>query len=299
MVFKKILAAGSGVLGSQIAYQIAFHGYAVHIYDVNQKSIAYAKERLTKLKDSYKQDLNATQQEVDLAYNRIVFFTDLENAVEDVDLVIESVPEDPEIKKEFYKQLKAVAPEKTIFATNTSTLLPSSFATATGRPKKFLALHFANEIWKHNTAEIMGHPGTDPEVFKKVVSFAKSIGMVTLELHKEQSGYLLNSLLVPLLDAAMDLLVREVADIESIDKAWVIGTGATVGPGAIFDTVGLNTVYNINKMKAEQTKDPWDEKVVAYIKENFIDTGKLGVAEGQGFYKYPNPAYMEPDFYKK
>ncbi|WP_430615532.1 3-hydroxyacyl-CoA dehydrogenase [Flavobacterium sp. JP2137] len=299
MVFKKVLAAGSGVLGSQIAFQTAFHGYDVHIYDLNQKAIAYAKERLTKLKDNYKQDLGATQQEVDAAYNRIVFFTDLENAVEDVDLVIESVPEDPEIKKDFYKQLREVAPEKTIFATNTSTLLPSDFASITGRPKKFLALHFANEIWKNNTAEIMGHATTDKAVFKAIVSFAESIGMIPLELHKEQSGYLLNSLLVPLLDAAMDLLVKDVADIETIDKAWVIGTGAAVGPGAIFDTVGLNTVYNINKMKAEKSKNPWDEKVVAYIKEHFIDTGKLGVAEGQGFYKYPNPAYQDPDFYKK
>lgn len=299
MVFKKILTAGSGVLGSQIAFQIAFHGYEVHVYDINQKSIAFAKERLTKLKDNYKQDLNATQQQVDAAYNRITFFTDLENAVDDVDLVIESVPENPEIKLDFYKQLKAVAPAKTIFATNTSTLLPSTFAAATGRPKKFLALHFANEIWKNNTAEIMGHDGTDAAVFKEIVGFARSIGMIPLELHKEQSGYLLNSLLVPLLGAAMDLIVKEVADIESIDKAWVIGTGATVGPGAIFDTVGLNTVYNIHKMKAEKSKKPWDEKVVAYIKEHFIDTGKLGVAEGQGFYKYPNPAFLEPDFYKK
>lgn len=88
-----------------------------------------------------------------------------------------------------------MAPEKTIFARNSSTLLPSQFAEATGRPKKFLALHFANEIWKNNTAEIMKHPGTDSKVFDEVIDFAKAIGMVPLPLHKEQPGYILNSLL--------------------------------------------------------------------------------------------------------
>lgn len=100
------------------------------------------------------------------------------------------------------------------------------FAEATGRPSQFLALLFANEIWKNNTAEIMKHPGTVSEVFDAIVQFAKSIGMVGLPLHKEQPGYILNSLLVPFLEAAQQLLVKEIADVETIDKTWMIGTGA-------------------------------------------------------------------------
>lgn len=116
--------------------------------------------------------------------------------------MIEAVPENPKIKIDFYEKLAAVSPVKTIFATNFSTMLPSQFAEVTKRPEKFIALHFANEIWKHNTAEIMGHPGTETEVFDAVVAFTKTIGMVTLPLHKEQPGYIVNSLLVPLLTAA-------------------------------------------------------------------------------------------------
>ncbi|GAE48099.1 3-hydroxybutyryl-CoA dehydrogenase [Mesobacillus boroniphilus JCM 21738] len=128
-----------------------------------------------------------------------------------------------------------------MFATNTSTLLPSQFADATGRPEKFLALHFANEIWKNNTAEVMMHPGTDKEVFNDLLEFAKAIGMVALPLYKEQPGYILNSLLVPFLEAGQMLLMKEVADPETIDKTWMIATGAPKGPFAILDIVGITT----------------------------------------------------------
>lgn len=96
----------------------------------------------------YKEDIGATEDELNIAYARISFNSDLSMAVAEADLVIEAIPEVVQIKTDFYTELGKVAPEKTIFATNSSTLLPSQFAEATGRPKKFLALHFANEIWK-------------------------------------------------------------------------------------------------------------------------------------------------------
>ncbi|MBQ0739691.1 3-hydroxyacyl-CoA dehydrogenase, partial [Aquimarina celericrescens] len=209
-----------------------------------------------------------------------------------------AVPENPQIKIGFYEQLAKVAPAKTVFATNSSTLLPSQFASSTGRPEKFVALHFANEIWKHNTAEIMGHPTTSHKVFNDVVEFAKRIGMLPLPLHKEQPGYILNSLLVPLLGAALDLVVNEVADPPTVDKTWMKATGAPVGPCAILDVVGITTAYNINKIAAEKTQDANKIKVVEYLEENFINKNKLGVATGEGFYTYPNPAFQKKDFLK-
>src|SRR5699024_2037531 len=129
------------------------------------------------------------------------------------------------IKNDFYRQLSSVAEEQTIFASNSSTMMASQLVGATDRPEKFLVVHFANEIWKNNTAEIMKHEHTDMAVFEQVVSFAEDIGMVALPIYKEQPGYILNSLLVPLLDAAERLLVNEVADVETIDKTWMIATG--------------------------------------------------------------------------
>jgi len=298
MNFKHITVAGSGVLGSQIAYQTAFHGFQVSIYDINDEALELAKERIKKLKANYQKDLKATQEEVDAAYNRLSFYSDLAEAVKDADLVIEAVPERVEIKTDFYKKLAAVAPDKTVFTTNSSTLLPSQFAEATGRPEKFLALHFANEIWKNNTAEIMKHPGTDMRYFDEVIEFAKAIGMVALPLYKEQSGYILNSLLVPFLEAAQMLLVKEVSDPETIDKTWMIATGAPLGPFAILDVVGIRTAYNITLAKAEATGNEEFMKLAELLKREYIDKGKLGRETGEGFYKYPNPSFAQPGFLK-
>jgi 3-hydroxybutyryl-CoA dehydrogenase len=298
MSFKNITVAGSGVLGYQIAFQTAFHGYNVTIYDVNDEVLAKAKTKFNVLSEAYKSDLQATKEQLEEAYANLSYSSDLAEALKDADLLIEAVPENPKIKIGFYEKLAAVSPVKTIFATNSSTMLPSQFAAYTKRPEKFLALHFANEIWKHNTAEIMGHPGTETEVFDAVVAFTKTIGMVALPLHKEQPGYILNSLLVPLLTAATNLLVNGVSDVETIDKTWMVATGAPVGPFGILDVVGITTAYNINKMAADATQDPIKIKTVEYLKENFIDKGKLGVDTGEGFYKYPNPAYKKDGFLK-
>ncbi|ASS67518.1 MULTISPECIES: 3-hydroxyacyl-CoA dehydrogenase [unclassified Paenibacillus] len=298
MNFNVIMVAGSGVLGSQIAFQAAFKGFRVTVYDINDEALAKAKERISKLKANYKEDLRATSEQVDQAYDRLSFSSDLSQAAADADLVIEAIPEVVRIKTEFYEKLGQAAPEKTVFATNSSTLLPSQFAQATGRPAQFLALHFANEIWKNNTAEIMKHPGTDPAVFDQVVAFAKAIGMVALPLHKEQPGYILNSLLVPLLDAAQMLLVKEVADVETIDKTWMVATGAPLGPFAILDVVGINTAYNIGLSKAQATGSELHRKAADLMKSEYIDKGKLGRATGEGFYKYPNPSFADPEFLK-
>ncbi|MBC9929820.1 3-hydroxyacyl-CoA dehydrogenase [Chitinophaga qingshengii] len=296
MTIQTVTVAGSGVLGAQIAFQTAVHQFQVHVYDISDAVLEKAKATFQQLAADYQRDLHLEKADTDAALGRIRYFTDLAAAVKNIDLLIEAIPENPAIKTAFYQQLAAVADPHTIFATNSSTMLPSQFAAATGRPDRFVALHFANEIWKHNTAEIMGHPGTDKATFDTVVAFAKSIGMVALPLHKEQPGYIVNSLLVPLLDAATSLLVKGVADVETIDKTWMVATGAPLGPFGILDVVGLTTAYNITNMAAEKTKDPEKIKAAAYLKSNFIDKGKLGTATGEGFYQYPNPAYQRPEF---
>jgi 3-hydroxyacyl-CoA dehydrogenase len=295
MSFKNITVAGSGVLGYQIAFQTAFKGFNVVVYDINDEVLEKAKLKFDQLASSYKTDMKATDDELNETKERLSYSSDLAKALTDTDLLIEAIPENPQIKIDFYKNVATLAPEKTIFTTNSSTLLPSQFAEFTGRPEKFLALHFANEIWLHNTAEIMGQSKTDPNVFKQVVEFAKQIGMITLPLHKEQPGYILNTLLVPLLDAATYLLVNDIADYQTIDKTWMVATGAPVGPCGILDLVGITTAYNIDKMKAD-AGDEEKKRVVDYLKTNFIDQNKLGISTGEGFYKYPNPAFKDKDF---
>lgn len=298
MDYKNITVAGSGVLGSQIAFQTAFKGFNVVIYDINEDALAKAKERIEVLKPQYEADLAATKDALAEASAKITFTCNLKEAVAKADLVIEAIPEVVAIKTEFYQKIGELAPSSTIFATNSSTFLPSQFAEATGRPAQFVALHFANSIWKNNTAEIMKHAETSDKTFTDVIAFAKAIGMVALPLQKEQPGYILNSLLVPFLDAAEMLLLKDIADPETIDKTWMIGTGAPLGPFAILDIVGINTACNIVKAKYEATGDETMKQLAELLQTQYIDKNKLGRATGEGFYKYPNPAFAEPDFLK-
>lgn len=299
MNYKNITVAGSGVLGSQIAFQTAFFGYNVSVYDINEEVLTQAKERLNKLKSVYATYFN-DEKKAEETMSRFTFSDDLAEAVRDADLVIEAIPEVVEIKTNFYKQIGKVAPAKTVFATNSSTLLPSQFAEYTGRPEKFIALHFANQVWDKNTAEVMGHAGTAEHITMELLDFAKSIGMVPLHIKKEQPGYILNSLLVPFLSAGQNLFANDVAEPETIDKTWMIATGAPMGPFGILDIVGIETAYNIVLMQASANPDASNsqKKLAEILKTEFIDKGKMGVATGEGFYKYPNPAYLDPEFLK-
>lgn len=239
---------------------------------------------------------NASQQQIDETMNRLSYSSNMKEAVRDADLISESVPEVMDIKKSFYNELAKMAPEKTIFTTNSSTMLPSSYAKETGRPEKFLALHFANPVWDANVGEVMMHSGTDPKYFDIVMDFAKEIGMVPIPIHKEQPGYVLNTLLVPLLSSAQHLYFNGVSDYESIDKTWMISTGAKYGPFGIIDMIGLQTVYHIALMNGKKTNNKEMINRAETIKKEFIDKGKLGVSSGEGFYKYPNPKYREAGF---
>lgn len=282
--FSHVTVVGAGVLGAQIAFQIANHGIPVRAWDVDEQAVTAAQARLQSILEQYLADTGKeNRSSAEEAIAQITFTTDLASAVADADLVVEAVPEALELKLKLYKQLGAAAPEHTIFATNSSTLLPSQLADATGRPDRFLALHFANHIWQQNTAEVMGSPLTDPVVYDKVVTFASEIGMVPIPVRKEQPGYVLNSLLVPFLNAAAGLVLRGVADPKTVDTTWRIGTGAPMGPFQIFDIVGLRTAYAISSASEEEGAGLWAE----YLKTNYLDKGKFGAESGEGFYIYP------------
>lgn len=279
---KKVTVLGTGVLGSQIAFQSAFSGFDVTAYDINDAALESAKTRFAGLADTYRAEVpGAADGKADAALGRLSYSKDLAEAVADADLVIEAIPEILSLKQSTYEELGKVAPAKTIFATNSSTLLPSDIKALTGRPDRFLALHFANRVWKFNTAEVMATPDTDPAVFNEVVEYASEMGMVPIPMHKEKAGYVLNSLLVPFLHAAAELAAGGYAEPESVDNVWRIATGAPMGPFQIYDIVGLTTPYNIFVNGSAE-----DRKLGVWLKENYIDKGKLGVATGEGFYRY-------------
>lgn len=298
MIIKNVTIAGAGVLGSQVAWQSAVHGFNVTVFDISETGIEKSKVFHKQFADLFLTTRGFTQQEIDQVFNRLNYSTDLAYAARDADIISESVPENIEIKAEFYQKLAGLAPEKTIFTTNSSSLLPSQFAKFTGRPEKFVALHFANGIWDANIGEVMGHGATSIETFDRVVKFAEEIGMVPIPIYKEQNGYVLNSLLIPLLSAAGDLAVNGVATPETIDKTWMITTGVKMGPFATMDIIGMQTMYNLDSMWGKLLDDPIRLARAEYINENFIKLGKMGMQSGEGFYKYPNPSYAQEGFLK-
>lgn len=309
---KNITILGGGVLGSQIAFQTSYSGYNVTIYLRSKESIKRCKKKLEEVKNSYIEAINMMKKNKDInnwslgiadfdnfnaskclkkanmVLDEIKLELNLDKALKDTDLVIESMSEDFNAKKEIYESIKDKLDDKTIIVTNSSTMLPSKLAKYTGRSDKFLALHFANSIWKNNIVEVMRHDKTSEYAFNEVIDFAKSIRMIPLPLNKEKSGYLLNSMLIPLLFSGLDLLVNGISDVKSIDTAWKRGTGSPKGPFEILDTVGLKTAYNIVLMYVKIPKflAPYNFKGMESLLKKYIEEGKLGKSSGEGFYKY-------------
>ncbi len=319
MELKKVVVAGGGVLGTQIGLMCAYVGKDVTFWLRSESSVTRTQPKIERYSGLMLQDLEKAKALVGSPMGRFVYpkglirqwdgitaeqidalieqakknfaehvhiEVDMAKAVAGADVVIESMAEDPQAKIGVYTAMKDLLDEKTILLTNSSTMLPSTFAPYTGRPEKYLALHFANTIWKNNTAEVMGHPGTDPEIYNETVRFADEINMIPLQLHKEQPGYILNSMLVPFLSAAQALLATGVSDHATIDKTWELATGAPAGPFKILDIVGLETAYNINQMKPDaQVEGSVTNKIGKLLKEK-IDKGETGVNAGIGFYDY-------------
>lgn len=197
------------MLGSQIALQTAYCGFDVTIWLRSEGSIERAKPKLERFKNIYvdtleamktdpsaycrglakstdlsAEELDELKQKAQDAYDSLTLTTSYEEAAADADLIIEAIAENPEQKIAFYTELAKYMEDKTILVTNSSTLLPSMFAEYTGRPEKYLALHFANTIWANNTAEVMGHPGTEQEYYDQVAQFAEDINMIPLKLKR-------------------------------------------------------------------------------------------------------------------
>ncbi len=319
MSMKKVTVLGGGVLGTQIGLMCAYTGHDTTFWLRSESSIGrtqpkienYTKAMITDLEKAkalvgnpmgafvYPKGLiqdwsTATVESIDALIEqaktnfaeKVHLELDMAKALADADIVIESMSENPEAKIGVYTAAKDLLPEKTLLFTNSSTLLPSTFAEYTGRPEKYCALHFANSIWKQNTAEVMGHAGTAPETFKAAVEFAKEINMIPLEVLKEQPGYILNSMLVPFLTAAQALYGGGVADFTTIDKTWELATGAPMGPFKILDIVGLETAYNINRMKPDANVEGTASYIIGKILKEKIDKGETGINAGKGFYDY-------------
>jgi 3-hydroxybutyryl-CoA dehydrogenase len=290
----RVLIVGAGTMGQQIGLQCAMHGYRVTLYDATEDALKTAASQVRSYAAQMVEGDLLTSEKADAALARMDATSDPARAAA-ADLLSESVPEDPELKGRVLAQFNQLCPARTIFTTNTSSLVPSMFAEATGRPALFAALHFHQYVWHSNVVDIMPHPGTAPETVGLLQAFAQRIGQIPIVLKKENYGYVFNAMLNALNRAALSLAARGVASVEDIDRAWMGVMKTGVGPFGILDQIGLQTAWDITRYWAKALNDPELQANADFLWQ-YLDQGRLGVKSGRGFYTYPDPAYAQPGF---
>jgi 3-hydroxybutyryl-CoA dehydrogenase len=291
----KILVVGTGTMGQKIALQCARFGYEVVAYDPVPKSLDNAKAKIPAFAAELVAQQKMTPEASEAALSWIRYTSRPEDGA-DADLLSESVFEDPDLKAKVFAQFNQICQPKTIFTTNTSTLLPSMYAEATGRPAQFAALHFYG-VFDHNLADVMPHPGTSPETVELLAAFAKRIKQVPLVLKRENPGYVANAIWGAMNEAAIKIaLVDKLASIEDVDRAMMIHLGMPNGPFGLNDYIGLDTIWHVMQSKARISGDKGAQQFADEFKRDYIDKGWLGRKSGRGFYTYPDPAYLRPEF---
>lgn len=292
----RVLIIGAGTMGQQIGWQCAAHGCEVVLYDIATTALENALHHL----GEYSADLRSrgllTTEQCEAAMQRISTSTDPQSAAQEIDLISESVPEDPKLKGKVFAQFNSLCPPRTIFTTNTSTLVPSQFARASGRPDRLLALHFHQPAWTHNIVDVMPHEGTDLEVTALILDFARRIGQIPIHLQRENHNYVFNAMFSAVNREALTLAANGVATVEDIDRAWMGIMEMPIGPFGMMDLVGLDTVWHISDYWARQAFFMPQLKKNANFVRPYVERGWLGVKNGRGFYTYPNPAFQRPDF---
>ena len=287
---KKVLILGSGTLGLRIGLQSAMSGFNTVIYDIHSDAFSSAKKiRESLLKNCMDRNI-LTSEEAMAAKSRITFTTDAVKAARDADFVSESVVEDLDIKKKVWAQFATLCPPHSIFTTNTSYLMPSLFAAETGRPGLFCAFHF-HDVFFANVVDIMPHPTTEKWVVDLLMEMGRKLNQTPVFVKKESPGYIFNAMLVSLIGAAGALVTYDIASIEDVDRSWMGNFKMESGPFGILDVIGLETAWHITN-----TLPDVKSKKFAALLRSYVDAGKLGVKTGEGFYKYPNPAFQEINF---
>jgi 3-hydroxybutyryl-CoA dehydrogenase len=292
---RRVLLIGSGTMGLQIGLQAATHGLEVTLYETDPAARETAPGRLRGYGEQQRAGGLLDTDALERSLARVTVSADPAAAGDGADLLIECVPEDPELKGRVLAQFNLLCPPRTVFATNTSTLLPSMYADATGRPDRFAALHFHIPVWSSNVVDVMPHPGTSAETTELLIAFARRLGQIPIRMRRESMGYVFNAIYTAMNRAAITLVANDVTSVEDVDRAWMAIMKTPFGPFGALDDVGVDTAWQITEYWAGVTGDVQLRVNADYLRA-YIDRGCTGVKSGEGFYRYPHPAYAEPGF---
>jgi len=282
---KRVGVLGCGLMGSGIAQVAAAAGYETIVREVSdevvQKGIGGIGKQLGKQVEKGK----LAAEDRDALLGRLKGTANLED-LKDCDIIIEAIVENLELKNEIWRTLDGICPAHTIFASNTSSLTIADMAAATRRPERMVGLHFFNPVPVMKLVEVVKTIATDPQVFDTAFEFARSLGKEPI-VCKDNSGFVVNLLLVPYMMDAIRALEQGVASIEDIDKGMRLGTGYPMGPFVLSDFVGLDTLDKIGGIMFDEYK----EKRYASppLLKRMVSLGYYGRKSGKGFYDYSGP----------
>ena len=279
---RRVGVLGAGLMGSGIAQVSAQAGYETVVREVSdalrERGVAGIGKQLAKAVEKGK----LTAEDRDAAVGRLRGTTSLDELA-DCDIVIEAVVEDLAVKNEMWRALDAICGPDAIFASNTSSLTIADMAAATARPERMVGLHFFNPVPVMKLVEVVKTIATDPQVFATAFEFARSLGKEPI-VCKDNSGFVVNLLLVPYMMDAIRALEQGVASVEDIDKGMRLGTGYPMGPFTLSDFVGLDTLDKIGAIMYNE----YHEKRYASppLLRRMISLGYFGRKSGRGFYDY-------------
>ena len=279
---KKVGVLGCGLMGSGVAQVAAAAGYTTVVREVDDAPLQKGKAGIEKSLAKFVEKGKITAEDRDATLGRLSFVTDI-GALKDCDIVIEAVTEDLEIKNALWKELDALCPASTIFASNTSSLTIAAMAAATERADRFVGLHFFNPVPLMKLVEVVRTITTSQDTFDTTFAFAGSLGKTAVAA-KDSSGFIVNLLLVPYLLDAIRALETGVASIEDIDNAMKLGCGYPMGPLALLDFVGNDTTYKIAEIMFDEYREP--RYAPPPLLKRMVMAGLYGRKSGKGFYDY-------------
>ena len=279
---RRVGVLGCGLMGSGIAEISAKAGYETWVRELNDDLVARGRANITKSLDRAVEKGKLESGVRDEVLGRLKFTTALEE-LKDVDIVIEAVTEDIELKNEMFRTLDGVCAEHTIFASNTSSLTIAAMAAATNRPHRFVGLHFFNPVPVMKLVEVVRTIAVEQDVFRAAYDFAKTLGKEPVEA-KDTSGFIVNRLLVPYMLDAIRCLEQGLATTEDIDKSMTLGTGYPMGPFTLCDFVGIDTLYYIAEIMFEEFRET--RYAPPPLLRRMVSFGYYGRKSKRGFYDY-------------
>lgn len=279
---KNIFVIGAGTMGLDIAQVFAGAGMNVTVNDISDEILERSRQRMIKGLDKRVERGKMEREAADALVNAITFTTDQSTAAE-ADLVLEAIIENVQIKRDLFKKLDAICPETTIFATNTSSISITEIGSATSRADRFIGMHFFNPATVMKLVEIIRGMNTSQETFDRIKELSIAIGKEPVEV-AEAPGFVVNRILIPMINEAIELVQQGVASPEDIDQAMKLGANHPMGPLALGDLVGLDVCLAIMDTLYNETHD--GKYRASTLLRKMVRAGRLGRKTGKGFFEY-------------